>query len=157
MSQTAGRPAWPLFVGLAAAIVAADQLAKAWLTSTLQPGESTRVVDDLVRFVFLQGNAPVFAVLSIVVVGLIVAYHARAGRDVLLSVTLGLLLGGALGNLVDRIRLGYVVDFVDAGVGDLRWYTFNVADASISCAIVLLVLLALRPAAPPAAPGAQPD
>jgi signal peptidase II len=167
MSQTAGRPAWPLFVGLAAAIVAADQLAKAWLTSALQPGESTRVVDDLVRFVFsqnrgglfglLQGNAPVFAVLSIVVVGLIVAYHARAGRDVLLSVTLGLLLGGALGNLIDRIRLGYVVDFVDAGVGDLRWYTFNVADASISCAIVLLVLLALRPAAPPAAPGAEPD
>ena len=49
-----------------------------------------------------------------------------------LSITLGLLLGGAIGNLIDRIRLGYVVDFVDAGIGDLRWYTFNVADTAIS-------------------------
>jgi signal peptidase II len=158
----AGRPAWPLFVGLAAAIVAADQLTKAWPTSALEPGQSTPVVGDLLRLVFsenkgglfglLQGNALVFAVLSIVVVGFIVAYHAQAGRDVLLSATLGLLLGGALGNLVDRLRLGYVVDFVDAGVGNLRWYTFNVADASISCAIILLLVLALRPSAK-AAPG----
>jgi signal peptidase II len=156
MTVATGRPAWPLFAGLTVAIVAADQLTKAWLTSALDPGESTPVVDDLLRLVFsqnhgalfglFQGNALVFAVLSIVVVGLIVAYHARAGRDILLSVTLGLLLGGALGNLIDRIRLGYVVDFVDAGVGNVRWYTFNVADASISCAIVLLVVLALRPA-----------
>jgi signal peptidase II len=149
------RPLWPAFVGLATGIVVADQLTKAWLTSALRPGASTPVVDDLVRLVFsqnrgglfglLQGNAPVFAVLSIVVVALIVGYHARAGRDPMLSVTLGLLLGGALGNLIDRVRLGYVVDFVDAGIGDLRWYTFNVADASISCAIVLLLILALRP------------
>jgi signal peptidase II len=69
----------------------------------------------------------------------------------MLSITLGLLLGGALGNLIDRVRLGYVVDFVDAGIGSLRWYTFNVADASISCAIVLLLIVALRPTPRPAA------
>ena len=162
MTQAGARPVWPVFLGLAAAVAVADQVAKALLAAALAPGQSVRVVDDLVRLVhsqnrgglfgLLQGNVPVFALLSLVVVGLIVAYHARSGRDPWLSVALGLLLGGALGNLIDRIRLGYVVDFVDAGVGDLRWYTFNVADASISCAIVLLFLLALR-SAPRAAAG----
>jgi len=157
MPAGAGRPAWPLFGGLVVAIVVADQVTKAWLTSALQPGGSVAVVDDLLRLVFsqnrgglfglLQGQAIVFAGLSLLVIAGIVAYHAAAGRDPWLSAALGLLLGGAIGNLVDRLRYGYVVDFVDAGVGSLRWYTFNVADAAISCAIILLLLMALRPAA----------
>ena len=156
MSAAASRPAWPVFVGLASVIVVADQLTKAWLTGFLQPGQSVSVVGDLVRLVFsqnrgglfgfLQGQALPFAALSVVVIGLIVAFHARSAPDLWLSVALGFLLGGAIGNLIDRVRFGYVVDFVDAGVGDLRWYTFNVADAAISTSIVLLLLLALRPA-----------
>ena len=146
---------WPVFLALAAAILAADQLTKAWLTSLLAPGESVRVVDDLVRLVhgqnagglfgLFQGQALPFALVSVVVVGLIVAYHARSGRNLYLSITLGLLLGGALGNLLDRLRLGYVVDFVDAGIGAVRWYTFNVADAAISFAILLLLAASLWP------------
>ena len=66
-------------------------------------------------------------------------------RSLYLSIALGLLLGGALGNLIDRLRLGYVVDFVDVGIGDLRFYTFNVADAAISTAIVLLLAVAIVP------------
>jgi signal peptidase II len=50
-----------------------------------------------------------------------------------------------VGNLADRIRLGYVVDVVDMGVGDLRFYTYNVADAAISAALVLLILMAFWP------------
>jgi len=150
-----GRPIWRVFLALAATILAADQLTKAWLTSLLAPGESVRVVDDLVRLVhgqnagglfgLFQGQALPFALVSVVVVGLIVAYHARSGRNLYLSITLGLLLGGALGNLLDRLRLGYVVDFVDAGIGAMRWYTFNVADAAISCAILLLLAASLWP------------
>jgi signal peptidase II len=150
-----GRPLWVTFLGLAVAIVAVDQLTKAWLTSFLAPGQSVDVVGDLLRLVhgqnagglfgFLQGQAAVFGLVSIVVVGLIVAYHARSGRDSYLSITLGLLLGGALGNLIDRLRLGYVVDFVDAGIGSLRWYTFNVADAAISFAILLLLAASIWP------------
>jgi len=79
------------------------------------------------------------------VIGLIVWYHGHSGRSLTLSVALGLLLGGAIGNLSDRLRHGFVLDFVDAGVGGLRWYTFNVADAAISGALLLLVLIALRP------------
>jgi signal peptidase II len=154
-AAAAGRPVWRWFLGLAALVFAADQLSKAWLTSFLAPGASVRVVDDIVRLVhgqnagglfgFFQGQALPFALVSMVVVGVIIGYHARSGRNPYLSVTLGLLLGGALGNLTDRIRLGYVVDFVDAGIGSLRWYTFNVADAAISCAIVLLLVVNLFP------------
>jgi signal peptidase II len=59
-----------------------------------------------------------------------------------LSVALGLLLGGALGNMADRFRIGYVVDFVDVGIGGLRFYTFNVADSAISLSILLLLVSA---------------
>lgn len=154
-ARTTGRPAWAMFLGLAATVLALDQLTKAWLTSFLGPGESVDVIGDLVRLVHGQNNGGLFglfsgqalpfAAVSLVVVGLIVAYHARSGRNPYLSVTLGLLLGGALGNLIDRLRLGYVVDFVDAGIGDLRWYTFNVADAAISVAILLLLAASIWP------------
>ena len=83
------------------------------------------VVGDCVRLVHARTPARcsgcsatrrcLFGLVSIGVVGLIVVYHGRAGRSRYLSIALGLLLGGALGNLIDRLRLGYVVDFVDIG------------------------------------------
>jgi signal peptidase II len=149
------QPMWPAFIALATVVVVLDQLTKAWLVSVLAPGQSMPVVGDLVRLVhsqntgglfgLLRGQSTPFAALSVVVMGLIVAYHARSGRSGYLTLTLGLLLGGAIGNMLDRVRLGYVVDFVDAGIGSLRWYTFNVADSAISLAILLLVAAALRP------------
>ena len=150
-----GRPVWPIFFGLAAAIVVADQLTKVWIRASIAPGNSVSIVGDYLRLVHSQNNgalfglfresALLFGLASIVVIGLIVGYHARSGRSSYMSVALGLLLGGALGNLIDRLRLGHVVDFVDAGIGSLRWYTFNVADAAISFAIIFLILAALRP------------
>jgi signal peptidase II len=149
------RRRWPLFAALAGAIVATDQLAKALVTGSLAPGESVEVVGETVRIVFGQNtgalfglfkdNAAMFGVVSLVVVGLIVLYHARAAASLYLTITLGLLLGGAIGNLIDRLRLGYVVDFVDVGIGALRFYTFNVADSAISLAILLLLAAAIRP------------
>jgi signal peptidase II len=150
-----GRPLWGVFIALAAAIVVADQVTKTLLVGALAPGESVAVVGDLVRVVHAQNTgglfgmfrdaAPLFAAASIGVIGLIAWYHGQAGRSPYLTLALGLLLGGAIGNLIDRVRYGYVVDFVDAGIGTLRWYTFNVADAAISGALLLLVLLALKP------------
>jgi signal peptidase II len=154
----AARPAgrrWTLFAVLALAVVVADQAAKAIVTGSLAPGQSVDVVGDLLRIVFGQNsgalfglfkdNAAMFGVVSIVVIGLIVAYHARSAASPYLTVTLGLLLGGAIGNMIDRLRLGYVVDFVDVGLGPTRFYTFNVADSAISLAILLLFVAALRP------------
>jgi signal peptidase II len=89
--MTAGGTAtrrWPLFVALAATVVAADQLAKALVTARLAPGQSVDVIGDLVRLVFGQNtgalfglfkdNAVMFGIVSIVVIGLIVAYHGRS-------------------------------------------------------------------------------
>ncbi len=146
---------WSLFAALALTIVVVDQLAKFLVTRALDPGQSVDVVGNIVRIVFGQNtgalfglfkdNAAMFGVVSLVVVGLIVAYHARSAASLYLTLTLGCLLGGAIGNMVDRLRVGYVVDFVDAGIGSTRFYTFNVADSAISLAILLLFLAALRP------------
>ncbi len=151
----AGRSHWAIFLGLAALIASLDQLTKAWLTSFLAPGQSVDVIGDLVRLVhsqndgglfgLLRGQALAFGLVSMVVVAVIVAYHLRSNASRYLSITLGLLLGGALGNLIDRLRLEHVVDFVDVGIGSLRWYTFNVADAGISFAIMLLLAASLVP------------
>lgn len=165
------RRRWLLFVGLAVAVVIADQVAKALVTRNLAPGQSVDVLGDLVRIVFGQNsgalfglfkdNAAMFGLVSIVVVGLIVAYHARSAASPYLTVTLGLLLGGAIGNMIDRLRLGYVVDFVDVGIGPTRFYTFNVADSAISLAILLLFVAAVRPSLvdggkrPPSTPHAR--
>ena len=150
------RARWPLFLGLAGAVFVLDQVTKAWVV-TLVPNEGQRVsvIGEFVRLVnshnsgalfgMFQGQAVLFGLASLGVIAVIVWYHGNAGRNTVLSVALGLLLGGALGNVTDRLRLGYVLDFVDLGIGDLRWYTFNVADTAVSCAILLLLLSALLP------------
>jgi signal peptidase II len=154
-ASTKARRRWPLFVGLALIVVVADQLAKALVRGSLVAGQSVDVIGDLVRIVFGQNsgalfglfkdNALMFGIVSLAVVVLIVAYHARSASSLYLTVTLGLLLGGAIGNMVDRLWLGYVVDFVDVGIGQTRFYTFNVADSAISLAILLLFFAAVRP------------
>jgi signal peptidase II len=148
---------WVAFLALAGGIVVADQLVKQWVLATVAFGARLPVVGDFVRiepvqnsgalFGLFRNQAYLFAALSIGVVGLIVWFH---GRSVLTNgwfatLALGLLLGGAVGNLADRLRIGYVVDFVNMGIGDLRFYTYNVADAAISAALVLLVLMAFWP------------
>jgi signal peptidase II len=146
---------WIVFAGIALAVVALDQLAKLIVTANLDPGQAVEIVGDYLRIVFgqnsgalfglFQDNALVFGIVSLAVIALIVGYHARSTRSAYLTITLGLLLGGALGNMLDRLRLGYVVDFVDAGIGATRFYTFNVADSAISLSILLLFVAALRP------------
>ncbi len=149
------RGRWLLFAVLAAVIVAADQLAKAWVVGNLAQGEGFEVLGDWVRIIhwrnsgILFGMLPqsggAFAVASLAVAGLIVLYHARAGRGLVVTLALGLLLGGAIGNLIDRVHYGSVIDFVDMGIGAWRFYTYNVADAAISTAIVMLLATAAFP------------
>jgi signal peptidase II len=162
-TASSGRPAWLLFFGVAAGVLIVDQLSKAWVVANIVPGTAVLLVGDLLRLIHSKNDgalfglfgtaAPVLALASVGVLVLIVGYHARSGRSPLLSIALGLLLGGALGNLIDRIRLGYVVDWVDAGLGSIRFWTFNLGDSAISLAILLLLLLALRPSLAGTAPG----
>jgi signal peptidase II len=91
-------------------------------------------------FGLFQNTAPAFAAVTIGVVGLIVWLQLRWGwHSWLITLALGLLLGGAIGNFIDRIRFGYVVDFADIGVGTWRWYVFNIADMAVTCFFLLLI------------------
>jgi signal peptidase II len=139
-----------LLVAVAAVIFIADQATKAAVISGIGLHERVPVVDDLVQlwhvqnsgaaFSLFQGGWPLFLVVTVVALGMIVYFHRQfRGRSPWLQVLLGVILGGTAGNLVDRVRLGYVTDFVSVGVGELRWPTFNVADSSIVVGIGLLV------------------
>jgi signal peptidase II len=148
--RTPGRPAL-LALGLTAiAVLTVDQVTKAFVASTLSIGERASLFGDLVvlwhvqnrgaAFSLFQDASVLFYLVTLVAFGMIAYFHrALADRGGWLQLVLGLILGGTIGNLVDRIRLGYVTDFVSVGVGDLRWPTFNVADASIVVGILTLV------------------
>jgi signal peptidase II len=162
-SERSWRP-WSLFGLIALVVVVADQLTKAWIetsfelaSSSAPPGSAnapTPVLGDLVRiartwndggvFGLFGDSAMVLGVASVLVIGIIVWVEATSGvRSPLLTIALGLLLGGAIGNLIDRLRFGHVIDWVDTGLGSLRFYTFNVADSAISIAVVLLLAMSL--------------
>lgn len=164
MREFTERRRWIVFLGLAAAIIVADQLSKLWVDATFQlasvhamPGtsEPTPVIGEFVRIAKTYNTGGIFglfgqsatflAFASTLVVAMIVIYQIREAPKShwLLTVALGLLLGGAIGNLIDRFRYGHVIDFVDVGIGDVRWYTFNVADSAISIALLVLIVLSL--------------
>jgi len=148
---------WTLFAAIAIAVVVADQLAKDWLIARLFPGESMVIVPGWLNFAhgqnsgilfgMLPQSAPAFAIVSFVVAGLIVLYHHKAGRGIVTTIALALLLGGAIGNLLDRLNHGYVVDWIDMGIGSARFWTYNIADACITTAIICLIVMAVYPRA----------
>ena len=143
--------------GLAAAVAAADQLTKLAAVRALVLHEPVAVLPFVnltlvhnrgAAFSFLAGAGGwqrwFFIVLTIVIAAAIAAWLARgAWRRGATATSLALVLGGAVGNLVDRVRLGYVIDFVDVHAAGWHWPAFNVADAAISCGAVLLAFLAL--------------
>ena len=141
-----------VLAGVAGAVYLADQVTKALVVTNLPVGTRTNVVGDFVQlwhaqnrgaaFSLLQDSQLLFLVVSAVAL-VTIAYFYRSlhGRSVWLYAILGLVLGGTLGNLTDRIRQQYVTDFVSVGIGDLRWPTFNVADSSIVVGILSIVVL----------------
>jgi signal peptidase II len=92
---------------------------------------------------------------AVIVVGALLVWLWRAERG-LISVAVGAIAGGAVGNILDRLRLGAVVDFIHAHIGGWSWYVFNVADAAIVCGVAALALDSLRPAGQTNAP-ARPN
>jgi signal peptidase II len=132
-------------------IYLADQLTKAAVVASLDLGERVQVIGDLVwlwhlrntgaAFSLLPGAIWLFVPITILALGMVAWFHRQfRDRGPWIHVILGAVLGGTLGNLTDRLRFGYVVDFVSVGIGDLRWPAFNVADPSVVIGIGLLVL-----------------
>lgn len=154
-------------VAIAGAIALADQIVKAVVLAQLTPGVPVSVIDGLVSLTLVMNPGLAFGLLSrlgaawrwlaagLSVVALVVL--ARVAIGLLKSpgsidrVAIGLIFGGAVGNLVDRARFGAVVDFVDLSFRGYHWPAFNVADSAITVGVVLLaVRLLVRP--PRAAP-----
>lgn len=156
-SEVTNRSEWVALAVTAIALFAADQASKAAVAATLPIGGEVPLIGDLLQlwhvqnrgaaFSLLQGEMLLFVVVTVFAVGMIAYFHRTLrGRGTWLHALLGLQLGGALGNLVDRLRQGYVTDFISVGIGDLRWPTFNFADAAIVIGIgALAVYLVMRP------------
>jgi len=140
------------FLLLAFTVAVSDQLLKAWVVANYVINTRVPVLGDWLRIDFihnsgglfgiLQDSAAIFAVVTVIVVAVLVALEVGSGwRSWLVTVTLGLLLGGAIGNFIDRIRLNYVIDFADIGIGSWRFYIFNIADAAVTVSILLMIVI----------------
>jgi len=139
--------------GLVLLVLALDQATKLWATATLDYGmpvavlpffNLTLVHNPGAAFSFLAdagGWQRLFFIgLSTLVSLVLVVWIWRLPRTArLLGIALVLVLGGALGNLVDRVAYGYVIDFVDLHAGGWHWPAFNIADSAISCGVILLL------------------
>jgi signal peptidase II len=137
---------------LACMVVVVDQVSKALVRSTLGSGRVIRLLGGLVQLDFTRNTGAAFGILRssgilfvlvaiVVSAGILLLHRRVAASPSLVRVSLGLILGGALGNLIDRLRYGYVTDFID-----LRWWpVFNLADSAIVIGVfVLTVFGALR-------------
>lgn len=145
---------------LALAVVLLDQLTKYWVSAAFRFGESRAYTGffNLVltynkgaAFSFLADAAGwqrgFFIAIAIVACVVISVLLARNAGDRLFCFALALILGGAIGNVLDRIVLGYVVDFLDFHVGGWHWPAFNLADSAITVGAVLLIAESFRPRA----------
>jgi len=143
-----------LFI-VALLVVIADQLSKLWITESLQLGES-RPGEGFVRLTLVHNTGIVFGlsvnqavplILSIAVIAAAIFFSHRYAllNNRLVKIALGLFIGGSIGNLIDRIRLGYVTDFIDFRLwGDYHWPAFNLADVAIVVGFLLLLWFAIR-------------
>ena len=153
-------------VPLVAAVLlgAVDQATKAWTLRNLPLFELREVVPGVFGLVHVRNTGVAFSLLSnldpswvhpllilatVLAMGALLAYIAYLPCRGAAPVGLGLILGGAIGNLIDRARLGYVVDFLDLYWRNHHWPTFNVADVGITVGVVLLMIdMAVSPKEP---------
>jgi signal peptidase II len=142
----AGPAQWLSLLLVAAAAVAADQVTKQLVARTLALGDSVELAGPLsihhvhnsgIAFGLFSSATSIVIALTGIAVGCLVLFFARSGRrHPLLPVALGLVLGGSVSNLLDRVRLGYVTDFLDFAY----WPSFNLADSFIVVGVGLLFL-----------------
>ncbi len=128
-----------------------DQVSKLIVMESMFLGESIPVLGSFFRLTYIQNPGAVFGMrlggnvvhlifAGVALIMVAVMWIRLPPNQRVASAGLALVLGGAVGNVVDRIRFGAVVDFLDFGIGSLRWWVFNVADASVTVGAGLLIL-----------------
>jgi signal peptidase II len=135
-------------------VILLDQATKILTKHTMALHDSKDVLGDFLRYTYIQnpgmafgisiGNKTLFTMFSIVASVVIFIYLLKTrGDQKYVKLALSFILGGAVGNLIDRVFYGSVVDFVDVGIGDLRWPVFNVADAAVTVGMIILIAIIL--------------
>ena len=139
------------------AIIALDQITKMWVRNNLEIGEVWMPwtwLEPYARFVhwyntgvafgMFQGLGDIFKILAIIVaIGIIYFYPRVPGGDWTLKIAMGMQLGGAVGNLIDRAWLGQVIDFIQLYYDRWYWPAFNIADSAITVGAALLIVESL--------------
>lgn len=137
-----------LTLGVAALVIAADQISKALIVNRLGPSGDPHVVEvipRLLRFIYVENSGAAFgifqgggSILTPLAVGVVlvlaVVFRHMVTQSLWLSIALGLQFGGALGNIVDRLHYGYVIDFINVP----HWPTFNLSDSAITVGVIIL-------------------
>jgi signal peptidase II len=140
---------------IAVAIAATDQLTKWLVVSSIGPGESIVVIDGFFQIVswrntgaawgIFQDYNTLLAVVSILTILVLYLFrHSFQLQRNSSRIALGLIIGGIIGNFIDRVRVGYVIDFLDFYVGRFHWPAFNVADSAICIGVALYILVSWR-------------
>ena len=132
-------------------IVVIDQITKAVTRGTMMLGESTPVIQNFFHFTYVTNDGMAFglnfpggiyfftSVSLLMTLFLAWYFWQQKDNDLTLRLSLALILAGAIGNLIDRMLFGTVVDFFDFMIGSYHWYIFNVADASVTIGMVLYI------------------
>lgn len=144
---------------LSLVVILIDQVTKLQIVASFQPYERLPVIDGFFNLILAFNTGAAFSFLSdaggwqrwflsglalIVAVVLVVWLTRLKPHEGWTALALSLVIGGAVGNLIDRVRLGHVVDFLDFYVGDWHWPAFNVADSAISVGVVILLIASFR-------------
>jgi signal peptidase II len=135
-------------------VVALDQITKLAIKDRFYLGQSIEILGDVLRFTYIQnpgmafgirfGGKLFFTIFASIASVIILIYLFRMRRERFHSrLSLALILGGAIGNLIDRFAYGEVIDFIDVGIKNTRWPVFNVADSAVTIGMIILVSLVL--------------
>ena len=144
------------YLAVSLAVLFLDQWSKGLVTRTMEVHQSKTIITDVFDLTYVRNTGAAFGLfasvdssvkaillnsIAVVVFLIVSAYALRSShKSVRLQVGLALILGGAVGNLLDRVRFGYVVDFLDFSISGHHWPAFNVADSAICIGVGLLFL-----------------
>ncbi|MBA3005671.1 MAG: signal peptidase II [Proteobacteria bacterium] len=144
------------FLAIVAAVVVGDQLTKLWILNSFSLYESLEIIPGFFSLTYLTNKGAAFGFLAgqtgawrhylflvlgaVALMVIVIAWFRMRHAHWLYSISLPLIGGGALGNLIDRIRHGSVVDFLDVFIGTHHWPAFNVADSAISIGVAVFLL-----------------
>lgn len=142
-------------ISITIVILILDQITKFIITKTMQIGDSFEVIPNFLSITSHRNNGAAWGILSgkmaffyiitvIILIILIVFFIKEAKRNLLMQIAISLLFAGALGNFIDRVLNGEVVDFVDTYIFSYNFPIFNVADSSLTIGVVLVIIALLR-------------